>query len=341
MRKIIDPFAKHTPSVFVLCSPFQILCAIAAIKQLEIVTYKLFLLLKRNNVRNEQAISLLETFNIPYKRLPYLTRFNFWSSVIKAYSQRRNEYKRLFVGDFRNVSQLYAGLRFVSDNSNVVILDDGNATISILNGVLTEPVPKIHVSLLNMITKRRKVVYDQNFLTIYSDIANKNFKINKLYLDKVSCNDNFEKSLKNVYIVGTKVNGFCNALDIPVNTFIQKLGELMHYLRVRFPDETIYYIPHGRDNNDFGEKLCQQYGCVYSRPDMMIEMELLNLPNPPKAIYGYTSTALYTLKKLFPASKVVNILFDLSEENPAYKRKKSITEYYLRNGIECKIESIK
>lgn len=340
MIKIIDPFAKHTPSVFVLCSPFQILCAIAAIKQLEIVSYKLFLLLKRDNVRNEQVIKLLETFNIPYKRLPYLNRFNFWFSIVKSYSHNGNKYKRLFIGDFRNVSQLYAGLRFISDNSNVVMLDDGNATISILNGVRSKPLTKTHVILLNKITKRRKIIYNKNFLTIYSDIINPKYNIEKLYLDKVSCINNLGKPLKNVYVVGTNVNGYCNALDIPVNTFLQKLGELMHNLREKFPDETIYYIPHGRDKNDFVEKLCQQYGCVYCRPDMMIELELLSLPNPPKAIYGHTSTALYTLKKMFPASKVVNILFDLSEENPAYKRKKSITEYYLRIGIECIKESV-
>lgn len=34
-------YSKHIPSVFAVSSPFQILCAAAAIKQLEITEYKM------------------------------------------------------------------------------------------------------------------------------------------------------------------------------------------------------------------------------------------------------------------------------------------------------------
>ncbi len=60
----------------------------------------------------------------------------------------------------------------------------------------------------------------------------------------------------------------------------------------------------------------------------------LNLTPAPEAIYGYTSTALHTLKKLFPTARVVNILFQSPEDKPFYQDYVMCSEYYQKNGIE-------
>ena len=331
----MNPFAKHTPSVFVAYTPFQVLCAVAAIRQLEIEDYIFLAKLPRGEVRNGQTKALLEKYHINYKQPFVFTRFSIWIYMRCAFIHRRNHYKRLFLGDTRDPDAFFIGYNYVSDNSSVVFLDDGNITINYLKDSVSEPMKERLREILDCIKTRRIMDCGHNFLTIYGDIESSQNHLCQLDLryvvDSMSTSN---KQLKDVYIVGTNVARYCTPLEIPEDIYFAKLGELMQNLRQQYPDDTIYFIPHGREVLDYGQRLCEQYGCIYQRPKMMIELELLNMKNPPKAIYGYTSTALHTLKKLFPDTKVVNILFESSKDNPFYKDYLMCSEYYAKNGIE-------
>lgn len=335
------PFSNYTPSVFIVSSPFQLLCAIAAIRQLELLRYEFYILLPNGDVRNNQVQLLLDEYKIPYKRLHNLNRFYFWYYVAKSFFCRKCEYYRLFIGDIRSFSQLYIGLGYVSDYSDVVALDDGNITISFLNDVISMPYPPHHRYILSMISKKRKIFLPNNLLTIFSDIPNQKYNIEQLDLSKVVKKDFFVNSQKKgIFIVGTNVRELSRQLKISESVYIMKLENLMRELRLHYPEDTVYFMPHGRDNKNYGELLCQKYDCVFHRPMMMIELELLHMDNPPKAVFGYTSTALHTLKKIFPDTRVVNILFESQEENPFYKDYVICSEYYLKNGIELIKESL-
>ena len=63
-------------------------------------------------------------------------------------------------------------------------------------------------------------------------------------------------------------------------------------------------LPHGADDDINVKNLCQKHGFEYDRPDTLIELYMLNLENPPKYVYGFSSTALFTIKKMFPAAEV-------------------------------------
>ena len=333
----MNPFAKHTPSVFVAYTPFQVLCAVAAIRQLEINDYIFLARLPRGEVRNSQTIALLEKYNIKYK-VPFMrTRFSLWYYTYMAFLRRKNHYTRLFIGDLRATLDYYVGYNYVSDGSPVVFLDDGNITINYLQDCISEPMDPSHRERLDIIAKRRNMEVGHNYLTIYGDIESPKNHVCQLDLHYVvDDKNNSIRQAKDVYIVGTNVVRFCEPLEIPEEVYIEKLGDLMRSLQQQYPEDTIYFIPHGRETKDYGKQLCVKYGCIYHRPKMMIELELLNMPSPPKAIYGYTSTALHTLKKLFPAARVVNILFQSPEENPFYQDYVMCSEYYKKNGIELK-----
>ena len=237
-----------------------------------------------------------------------------------AFLRRKNHYTRLFIGDLRAALDYYVGYNYVSDGSPVVFLDDGNITINYLQDCISEPMDPSHRERLDIIAKRRNMEVGHNYLTIYGDIESPKNHVCQLDLHYVVDDKNNPiRQAKDVYIVGTNVVRFCEPLDIPEDVYIEKLGKLMQNLRHQYPDDTIYFIPHGRETKNYGKQLCEQYGCIYQRPKMMIELELLNMPCPPKAIYGYTSTALHTLKKLFPAARVVNILFQSPKDNPFYQ----------------------
>ena len=333
----MSAFDKHIPSVFVVCSPFQALCAVTAIRQLEIQDYKFYALLPRGEVRNSQVECVLNHFDIKYTAISPTNRFEVFYYKYRPLIKRNNKYKRLFLGDFRTVFLYSVGCGVVSDNANVVYLDDGNISISLLRGRDTEPLSDNDVRLLECYKKHRGFVFFKNLLTIYSDIPNSNFNIEGLQLSVVGKEHSGEsQAVSRVYIVGTNLERFCGPLGLSEDIFVSYLDTLMKKLKAEFPGNEIVYIPHGCETKVYAETLCEKYGIRYLKPQMMIELELLSIANPPKAIYGFTSTALYTLKKLFPDSKVVNIVFDsLEKDNPFVIDILDCSKYYAQNGIEC------
>ena len=72
----------------------------------------------------------------------------------------------------------------------------------------------------------------------------------------------------------------------------------------------------------------------------MIEMELLTHKYNPLAILGFTSSALYNLKKIFPETRVVNVLYERDDSNMAYQEYKMLSDYYLNNGVELVTEKL-
>lgn len=326
-----NPFEKKIPSVFAVSSPFQILCAIAAVRQLEITDYLMVVRFPMRNSRNLQVKNILNYFDISYKSVYSLNRYTSNFFMLKCFLRRQNRYKRLFVGDFRDVYNCFIGCNLVSDGSNVIYLDDGNITISQLCGRYKE-FPGL--SLLNRIGKRRNLIFNKNLLTLYGDIPSDYYNVCSLQLDKLISSKVNPESQKDVYIIGTNIERYCYPLEISETSFISYLDKLMVDLRKQYPNDNIVYIPHGKETKLYAQQLCEKNSCVFRQPSIMVEMELLSCSNPPKAIYGFTSTALHTLKKLFPLAKVYNILFESKEDNPVYKDFLDCSSYYQQNSIE-------
>ena len=339
-------FDKFVPSVFVVTSPFQALCAIAAIRQLEITDYKMFLYVPRSDPRNSQTIKLLKDNDIEYtlyKTYSFLNTFLNYRFKLGAICRRKNHYLRLFVGDFRNYMQLYIGANYVSNSSSLIYLDDGNVTIALLKDQITNPLSGLNKLLFTIISKYRNITPFKNMMTIYDDIPNTKYHISPLnlsYAIRGKKNKSSEGG-KGVFVVGTNIKLYCLAMQYKYDDYVNKLDEIMYRLRLEYPKEPVIYIPHGRDTSEDAQDICHRYGCEFRKLDVMVEIELLRLSYSPLAVYGFTSSALYTLKKLYPDIKVVNILFDGDKNNGYYKEYLVTSKYYERNGIELIKESLK
>ena len=66
---------------------------------------------------------------------------------------------------------------------------------------------------------------------------------------------------------------------------------------------------------------------------MNVEMYILQQQVIPKIIYGFTSSALFNLKKIFPSCKVINITLNYPNSVGALDYY-NITQYQCVNGIE-------
>lgn len=332
-------YSKHIPSVFAVSSPFQILCAAAAIKQLEITEYKMAVCYDKKDSRNQQMWYIFDFFGMNDRVLMHVNRRNIFVCKILSLFHRKTHYKRLFIGDFRGFYDFILGTRLVADGSDIVYLDDGNITLSLLNNVFTEPMELSRKEFVEKVASKRRFVVNKNLLTIYEKIFNPKYNINVLNLN-IILND-YKKQCPQkeaIIIVGTCLSRYCEPLEIPAEQFVEKLDSLVKKLKKEM-NLPIIYIPHGRDESEYAKKICKTYDIGFMRPKMMIEMELLDQGILPCEIYGFTSSALYNLKKIYPQAKVVNILYHACD-NKFYEEYSMMSDYYQQNGIEFVKEEI-
>ena len=57
----------------------------------------------------------------------------------------------------------------------------------------------------------------------------------------------------------------------------------------------------------------------------------------PKYIYGFNSTALLNLKRIFSAAQVSNWFIEKEYDNSYYKFFNEVRKYYEQNGIETEV----
>lgn len=321
-------FEKKKSSVFVICSPFQALCAMEAIKEFEITDYH-FIVGVRNEQRDKQIESLLQQWNISYEKI-YL--FDKKRILLNAIFSKKRKFDRAFIGDFRDSVLNFIALGFLSNKGCVVYLDDGNITISYLQGIAKVQKAIITTCIYKIIIKLRFIVDRKIFFTLYSDIALKGFCCKQNNFSSIKSLLNNKKNKDDIYIIGTNISAYCEKLLIPLENFKNSLKALIIFLQNKYKSKRIIYIPHGRDIQFFPQEICEECGIEYLRLNEIVELYMLKLSYQPIAIYSWTSTALLNLKKIFPDTHCYNFLSDEICIN-GNKDYITISNYYEKNGI--------
>lgn len=324
--KIQDrPFKIGTPSLFFINSPFQALCMLEAISEFQIKEYKVYLVLF-DDVRNAQLIKLLNDNKIAYTVIKDDNR-DLIDYLTLLFSFRYNKYKRAFIGFYNNDRFFYYAIKKISCNSDIVYLDDGAATITLLKGLFKRTLlGNVVFSLFRIVSFAKRVSLD-NAYTIYEGISNNDYNIKICGLNRLKeLQNNKEKG--GVLIVGTNSNRYCQAYSLSHDDYSGLLDKYFHEIQNQFPNEEIVYVPHGRDESKTPQALCNSFGFAYQKVDTTVEMYVVNSLIAPVAIYGFTSSALYNLKKILPSCSVYNIL--LAED----KKLREISGYYETIGIQ-------
>lgn len=336
---MLHSIEKGTPSVFVVTSPFQALCAIAAIRQFEIEDYKFIVAIHAASLdRKGQLLNILFFFQLKYE-LIYLDRIDFHKYRIKSFLLRKNRYKNVFIGDLRFPIMLYIGLAYSTYNANVICLDDGNATIAFLktneNKLYKSVLDKCVLKSLSFI---RGVDFPKIFCTVYCGLSSSRYKISNLKLSFLTSQILTQPYDDVVYFIGTNNTSFCAELGFQECWYYAKLSEILKMISTKHKASKIYYIAHGRDDGNITKQICEKKQITFVRPNSTIELFALE-HTPPKYVYGFTSSALYNLKQMYPSSEVINILFDAlnTDANNEYR---IISDYYLQNGIHMVNEKL-
>lgn len=338
-------FSKHTPTAFVVESPFQLLCAWNAIAEFEIEDYRIALVLERNNIRNQQVFDMLQSRNMTYD-VCYTDEYGIKDIIEGRLSKRDVLYERVMIGEILDYTQLAVASLYASDDSVAIYMDDGAATIRVFTGHSFNQ-SKLVATIKSLIKRQPKNSAQQGiyqywssiglhdfgfFYTIYSDIPTRKYITYPNTFDKL-CSLQKKSSTKEkaVLIIGALTDDYIVTMNIALKEYEEILSSKLSELSQKHQDSRIIYIPHGKDNNTAIPKICEKLSIEYTRPNTTIELYALNAGMEITHIYGFNSTAHYTLKLITGAQ--VSIWLLMKKLTSAWYSINEIASYYKKHGI--------
>ncbi len=328
---ICNPFESQTPSVFLVGSPFQALCAVAAIRNLKIKDFKIIAIFM-GGARDVQLRHFLDNSSFNYDSYQF-SKKKLLVDIVAALIGKSGRYKRMFIGYFPANFVACIGMRYVQNGSTVVYLDDGNIVVSLLNNSfhLWDSIVSRH--LFGFLAKLRGLQLMKNFYTIYSDVPNCRYCIGKNDLSVFTSDEDNNKVKHSVIFIGTNIKSYCYQLHIQEDLFIKQIKKTFDYILEKYPNEGIMYVPHGSDSSEYAIELCKKYNAIFQPVDTMIEDYILKLDWTPVAVFGFGSTALLNIKRMIPGIRIENLLVHSETETPYSKKYKDIADYYKKNDI--------
>lgn len=300
--------------LFIVNSPFQCLCMFEAIHHFSIKEYDVVLRPDSSELNNQMVIRILEEKRIPFKvgkmsplvsgLLPYLFKNN-------------KKYSVLFNGDYYSGGLCaYAySLICAKRKAKIVYFDDGVETLRVFskpplkryNNWRVWIVMKFYETL-----KLLKGIGKPYYFTVFN-VNSPKFVIKKNSLSTLRQKMK-ETQPSGAYIIGTNFDG----VDVDKEDYFALLGNLINYCRKHYPNEPILYCPHRRnkDNAELINYLETEKVCMFDTK-ISVEYDFVQRGISPVYVSGFGSTALYTLKIIFPQATVDNVCLRLKTQTAA------------------------
>lgn len=214
-------------------------------------------------------------------------------------------------------------VKLLRKGGDLIMTDDGVATLGleddqVMIPLMSSPILKGIFSIM----KFRKIKH-RLFYTIFNSVKSKYFDIKGLSL---SINDK-SKGPNGIYLVGTFQESYFPTFNPSMTDkqFNNLLSQTVNFLRTNYPDEDILYTPHGLESKADSLQICKQMNLHYLPSEVSVEIDYPKNGHYPKVIVGFMSTALFTLKAMYPLAKVI----DIQPANIEYKYQKKLEKLCL------------
>lgn len=294
----MDLSKKRT--IILVSSPLQLLCAIEAIKEFNIENYDLSFLFLDNKEYNKNygIIRLCDEIKMSYDVIINKSKIKFLLSSLFS----RKKYDFSIIGNKNSLFHIIYSLFSLTRRSNIMYIDDGAS--SLINA--RKPITVELKTLFLTIIKKIKHINDRNFYTFFNvtnsniNIYKNNFHYLKSFLNKEVKND--------IYLIGTNFSLLNKYYSIDYKELLIKT---IVFLKRKYPNKNIIYCPHRRD--DFLSEIryiLSEYNIEIFNTIISVEYDFVKNRIYPEAVYGYGSSALFSLKILFDDINIFNI------ENP-------------------------
>lgn len=292
-----------TSSLFIIGSPFQGLCMLEAIGRFNITEYDVLVLDIPEGNSAMQTKSLLNDKNISYST--YKVKHAIFD-LIPFVMRKHKYYKNIFIGNYSNITDEGIAAFYGSTNYRLFFLDDGIQALSVFSdnpryrygSKKWEYWFKLY-DIVGWLKGRRKSC----FFTIF-DVVSNDFDIEKN--DFRLLRSHVKKQQSGCYIIGTN----SSVVKFKDYNYIDLLEQLLKNLKKQYPDETFYYCPHRRDqNNNAISEWCKNHDVEWVNTRVSVEYDFVMNGINPSCVVGFTSNALYTLKMLFPEVNISTIFY--------------------------------
>lgn len=282
-------------------SPFQALCALEAINEFKV----------------KRPVFYLQGHEISYEMTrKYLIKNGFTyidvaetSNAFEAIKihHRHKKFQYLFVGDYFSCGHFLLSMLWSKINATIVYLDDGNSTLSLL--------PPTSRKRLNSGSSPHKIFYlllelyknlkgiRRVFFSFYN-LTDRGFPYpiitNNLSILKT---DDIVYRKYGIYIIGTNSSQIGWSREM----YVDKIRIIRDYVR-KNTNEPIYYCPHRRDERQY-QKEFQEIGIFLYETEVSVEVDFVSNKLYPSMVFGFGSTAMLTLKMLYPEAIFYNFVF--------------------------------
>lgn len=291
-------------SIILVTSPFQVLCAREAIQAFNIIEFKIAVITTENDNRKEQISQTLSCLNLSYECFIIKTASFHEVKRIGHILTSEGKYKNVFIGDCCDVWLVTLAISVTKMFGRLMYLDDGASTISFMEGYKKNAI---------YLVKRRILTIIGFFITVKKPTFFTIFKVDGCRLYDIIYNDfsslnkdvsNMEK--KGLYVIGTNINAYCKEYSLEFLDYLNSFRSVIEESK-KTQGDVIYYIEHGRCVNNEIRALCESKGIVVVRPNVPIEFYFIKNKMQPLVVWGFDTTALYTLKRMFKSCDCINI----------------------------------
>lgn len=326
-------------ALFIVGSPFQCLCAFEAIQEFSVSNPEFEIVSDNTKSRLAQTYKILDSKGYRYhtkcthvgllkrclNHLEFLINYHIRTIIL-----RHPKYDYLFVGDYRfGFSNALFHQYEIKKGGKVIYLDDGAGTISVIKG---QYIPK-NEELKERVRFRRccenNNIQCDVFFTIFDQLRSNEFTLIRNdfgYLRK-----NLNQDARGVYFIGTNFDSYCRHSLIGIDLLKGQFRQICQDLQEHGFSE-IHYIPHGRDTKHLFKTICYEASVHYMEVKTCVEDAFYSMGINPSLVIGYGSTALFTLKKMYPEALVINILNNAPNKE-FYRKYQIIADEYTSEGI--------
>ena len=309
--------------LIIVNSPFQALCAIEAINHYGIEN-PVFAHVDSPIVR-EKTVPLIKKMGRSIFLRPE------GPGTIAFIRETKNEvkekYSTIIIGDWFSYGQYIIALFSAKRKASFIYLDDGNSTLRMdpaISGKRYRTLSqRVEYALLGV--KKRIMHINERLFSIYNMEGKAPMFWEKNNFDCLRNNGNH--SQMGVYVIGTN----SSALTFSDTTYEEQLLLLNKHIKKTYPDDTVWYCPHRRDTNDFSS-IITSCGWKIFNTDISVEVDFIQKGINPRCVFGYNSTALLTLKKIYPSSLISTIRVKLLDDSMNL-RYRNIENYFAKNEI--------
>lgn len=313
---------KTNKTAVIIMSPFQALCALEALYEYPSGTPDFYTIEDKQNIGKIRL--LLRDFGHEINIIPQSSNILMW--IVN--NIKRRKYDRIIVGDFFAFPLLILTSIIAKWKAKVIYVDDGNTTLLIKPNKLPNSIHNFKWKLFLFLLKLKSVT--KSFYTFFPIEKFESMPVTQHSFKHVF--DMFDKSIRlsGVYVIGTNTS----ALDIDTEQYKLILRQILRYYQ---DTEKVYYCPHRRDVNIY-TKYCNNIGIELFDTKVSVEYDFMRKKLYPHIIIGFGSTALYTLRKMFPLSVIYNVNIEMNKirDKEIYKY---IADFLEKEGVNNCLEN--